>query len=146
MHLKKSDLINIAKIRKGPDKGAFGLTDQLGRIPGTPSFETEKEAEKFVSVIGNMRESMDKTVRQQDEQNRRQGITFTNLLGLMIKFGIAMQIIQFPGKVVQMVKDTEEDVVNLQQEVSRTKMLVPGLTKDIETSIYKEIIRYSYSI
>ena len=136
---EKSDLIDIVKIRKGPEKGGFGLTDQLGRIPGTPSFETEKEAEKFISVIGNMRESMDKTIRQQDEQNRRQGITFTNLLGLMIKFGIAMQIIQFPGKVSEMIKETGEDVVNLQQEVSHTRMLVPGLTRDIEPAFTEKL-------
>ena len=70
------NLINVEKMTKGPNAGMYGLKTATGApIPGTPAFETLEEGNRFVSVVGNMRESMEKTIKTQESVNRRQGIS-----------------------------------------------------------------------
>ena len=124
----KPNLINIEKMAKGPMAGKYGLRGPTGEmIPGTPGFDTEQEAQRFVSVVGNMRESMEKTVKSQEQQQRRQGISFTNLLGLMVKFGVAMQLIEAPGKVLQEVGRIMDQAVDFEHEIAKMSTFIEEL-------------------
>ena len=124
----KPNLIEIEKMAKGPMAGKYGLRGPTGEmIPGTPGFDTEQEAQRFVSVVGNMRESMEKTTRAQEQQQRRQGISFTNLLGLMVKFGIAMQLIEAPGKAIQEVGRIMDQAIDFEHEIAKTSTFIEEL-------------------
>ena len=72
------------------------------------------------------------------EQERRQGISFTQLLGLMIKFGIAMQLIQAPGRAIQYYSEVRDTAKELQFEATKTATLVPGIMAN--RAIYQEQI------
>ena len=127
----KPDMINIEKMSKGPFAGMYQLKGAGGRaIPGTPEFDTEEEAQRFVTVVGNMREGMEKTTKQQEQMNRRQGISFGNLLALMVKFGIAMQMIEFPGKVLEEYNRILSKGENIQHSIAQTSTLVAEMMGD----------------
>ena len=129
----KPNLIDIEKMSKGPMAGKYGLRGSTGEmIPGTPGFDTEQEAQRFVSVVGNMRESMEKTTRSQETQQRRQGITFTNLLGLMIKFGVAMQLIEAPGKAIAEYNRMVDQAIDFEHEIAKGSTLIKELRDDPE--------------
>ncbi len=82
----------------------FGIS---GLGPGGPTFSTAAEPQK---ILDQTRRSMDRLTQSTErltnsgkkntEQNRRQGVSFGQLLGLMIKFGIAMEIINIPGRII----------------------------------------------
>ncbi len=84
----------------------FGITG-FGRGKGPGLFGSQNEAQ---NVLDDYRNSLERvtqaTDRQTDSgkknaaQNRRQGVSFTQLLGLMVKFGIAMEIINIPGRII----------------------------------------------
>ena len=141
------DLISIEKMASGPNKGMYGLRGASGELlPGTPGFDTEEEGKRFVNVMGNMREGMQKTIKSQEDINRRQGVSFGNLLGLMIKFGVAMQLIQLPGKIMEGYQQIEENVVTNEYETARTATLLPsiiehGISEEFTTEVKRLALR-----
>ena len=125
------NLINVEKMTKGPNAGMYALKSATGsQIPGTPTFETEQEGSRFVSVVGNMRESMEKTIKSQETTNRRQGISFGNLLSLMVKFGIAMQLIELPGRVLQEYTRVIDQAVDFEHEIAKSATLIKDIRED----------------
>ncbi len=83
----------------------FGITG-FGRGKGPGLFSTFEEPQR---ILDDYRRSLERVTQATDRQstagkkstevNRRQGVSFTQLLGLMIKFGIAMQLINIPGRI-----------------------------------------------
>ena len=104
--------LNISNLRVQQLRNAAGTGFGSGfGVEGTNlGFRTKTQAQTFLddmkrtsAAFDNVTSSSKRLERQQDKTakvNRRQGVSFLQLTGLMIKFGIAMQIITFPEKVI----------------------------------------------
>ncbi len=108
-----AEQLNAAKVQAFGQGGfssvenaeGFGITG-FGRGKGPGLFTSQGEAQ---SILDQQRISMERLTRATDRQiesskksttqNRRQGVSFTQLLGLMIKFGIALTLISIPGRI-----------------------------------------------
>ena len=141
----KPNMINVEKMARGDGAGMYRLMGAQGPLAGTPNFTTEQEAKRFVSAVGDMRKGMEKTTKTNEQMNRRQGVSFMQLLSLMVKFGIAMQLIQMPGKVIQKYEEIRSTSIGLQHQAAKTTTLVPGL-QGIQKEYVQELAKITASI
>ena len=119
--------ITVDKMTGGPSKGKYSLKYGGENIPGTPWHDDVEGAERFRKSTAKMSKQMDATADKQEKLNRRQGVSFMNLLGLMVKFGVAMELIQAPGKAIQHVQEVLGQAGRLFESVAQISTLVPGI-------------------
>lgn len=132
---KDPSKIEIQRMTSGKGKGMYSLMSGGQPVVGTPWLRTEKEAELFRNAASGMTKSLKETTATQEKMNRRQGVSFMNLLGLMVKFGIAMELIQAPGRLIQYGKETIGQAGRLFQGVSEISTLVPGINRENQAPI-----------
>ena len=135
------NLVRSAQL-EGAERGRWGLFGPKGRIPGVESFSSSKEAMQFAGVSATMRKSMEENAKAQEKLNRRQGVSFGQLLGLMVKFGIALQLIELPGKLYGAYSDVVNVETNVQHDVAKTSMLVKGI-ENIRPEFTEELLKIS---
>jgi TP901 family phage tail tape measure protein len=101
----------FAQAPAGSVRGGQFASGGPARISGiSQTFASRGEANQFLSGMHSTQRQLDKVTasseryerqnKKTSDSNRRQGVSFTQLLGLMIKFGIAMQIIMLPGRII----------------------------------------------
>lgn len=106
-----TEQLSATRIQGRSAGGQFSSIEQASSfgVRGVPG-ASFRQAEEAQSAIDNVRRSTDRLTQSNErlttssnksaQANRRQGVSFTQLLGLMIKFGIAMEIINFPGRII----------------------------------------------
>lgn len=109
--------------------GKQGTPGTYWYIPGAQGtrFGSRPEAEKFVKGMEQISGAMDKYKKKSkdvEESNRRQGVSFTNLLGLMIKFGIAMEIIRIPERIIGGFRSIVEIGTDWEQKLANINSLL----------------------
>ena len=86
-----------------------------------------------------------KSTKDIDKSMRRQGVSFGNLLGLMVKFGVAMQIIMLPGRIIAGFKSIIDTGVQWQKQLQNINSLL-GLQQteliDLGRNISSTSIKY----
>jgi len=89
---------------------------------------------KYNGVLGQTvqnQEKLAKATKKSTNANRRQGVSFFQLLSLMAKFGIAMQIISLPGKIISGFMSIVKAGVAFEKGMADINSLVRMSTEDV---------------
>ena len=147
-HSQRSGGYNIPGL--APDETARrGRFSPLNYLPQgardyvRPSFRfgDHASANQYIKTLRNVSDNMAilKTRQQQvrleqeklDDANRRQGVSFKNLLFLMAKFGVAMEIIMLPGRIISGFMNIISIGKEWEQQLASINSLLNVETKEI---------------
>ena len=100
-------------------------------LPGLPGSPDRRSVMMMGSAMTDMQRDWTKGNREneaaQKEMQRRQGVSYFQLMSLMVKFGAAMAIIQAPGRALEAYGNIRGTSTDLQHQITETGLLVPGI-------------------
>ena len=133
---RMGSLLSGATLGKGVTAGemfdtSYQRTGYNALNPAGNVMHTAK-SQKAVSNWIKAQENQTKAMKESTKANRRQGIGFMELTSLMVKFGIAMAIIQLPFQLAGMVGGVIGGGADREQQLAHVRALTyiskPGIT------------------
>lgn len=138
-----------ARNAQGVFSGGFNVTREGSPIAGSPTFANRAAAQEFIDSQSQMRMAMDKTTgsmdkqekqnKKNDKQNKRTGVSFLQLMRLVVQFGVAMELIAVPGRIISGFTDiirsgveTEKSLANINSLVRVSKNQIDDLGRSLQ--------------
>ena len=143
-------MLLIYKLNIIEHRGAGGkFTGGYYNVAGVPNTQFSKaEIEKLTGAlnaqhmaqqkVNNAQGGYVKGSRSVNEANRRQGVTFSNLLLLMVKFGIALELIMLPSRIIRGFGSIVTAGAAFEQQLANINSLVQT-TRERTTELGREL-------
>ena len=99
---------------------AFARTRDIMRS----AIDTGRKYRDMISSIGGANRKLANEQKKANAETRRQGVSFGNLLGLMIKFGVALELIMLPARIIRGIGGIISAGVEWEQQLANIHSLI----------------------